>query len=229
MISIFASVCDSGYHILMPARDYKRIGDGDQGPNTGGMGAVASRQIVSAEMLAEIERTVIAPTVAGLIKDDLPYRGFLYFGLMLTPAGPKVLEYNCRFGDPEAEAVLPMVKGDLAGYLYHAAQGELKPEMIHFSEGWSICVILASAGYPVTSRSGDVISGLDSVDPAVRVFHCGAKKGANGFETNGGRVLAVVANAATRDEARGKAYAAAEGITFDGRQCRTDIGRMHFE
>ena len=95
-ISIFASVCDSGYHILMPARDYKRIGDGDEGPNTGGMGAVASRQIISAELLAEIERTVVAPTVAGLIKDELPYRGFLYFGIMLTPEGPKVLEYNCR-------------------------------------------------------------------------------------------------------------------------------------
>ena len=228
-VSIFVSICDEQYHILMPARDYKRIGDNDQGPNTGGMGAVASRELVDAVMLADIEERIVKPTVLGLKKDGLRYRGFLYIGLMLTPAGPQVLEFNCRFGDPEAEAVLPMVRGDFAWYLLSAATGELKPQLIHFENGWSICVILASAGYPVTSHSGDRIDGLSSVNGA-RVFHCGTKKNGSGvFETNGGRVLAVVAQGSTRTAARGKAYEAADKITFDGRQCRTDIAKLHFE
>ena len=181
-ISIFASICDEQYHILMPASDYKRISDNDEGPNTGGMGAVASRQLISAEQLAVIEETIVKPTVQGLKKDGLRYRGFLYFGIMLTPTGPQVLEYNCRFGDPEAEAVLPMVRGDFAWYLRSAANGELKPQVIHFAEGWSICVILASAGYPASSRSGDKISGLSEVNGA-RVFHCGTKKNSSGDTT----------------------------------------------
>lgn len=227
-ISIFASICEGSYHILMPARDYKRIGDNDEGPNTGGMGAVASRQLVDAAMIEQIEQTIVKPTVEGLLKDGLRYRGFLYFGLMLTPEGPQVLEFNCRFGDPEAEAVLPMVRGDFAHYLLCAAKGELRRNVIHFADGWSICVILASAGYPASSHSGDVISGLQKVNGS-RVFHCGTRKGVSGFETNGGRVLAVVAQGATRDEARAKAYADAEKITFEGRQRRSDIAKMHFE
>ncbi len=228
-VSIFVSVCDAQYHILMPARDYKRIGDNDQGPNTGGMGAVASKALVDATLLANIDVNIIQPTVQGLIKDGLSYRGFLYFGVMLTPTGPQVLEYNCRFGDPEAEAVLPMLGGDVVGYLLNAAKGQLKPELIRFAEGWSICVILASAGYPVSSRSGDKITGLESIHDA-RAFHCGTKRNGNStFETNGGRVLAVVAQGGTRDEARNKAYAAADKITFDGIQRRSDIARLHFE
>ena len=227
-ISIFVSVCEGSYHILMPARDYKRIGDGDQGPNTGGMGAVASRQLVDGDTLELIKETIVKPTVSGLQTDGLIYRGFLYFGIMLTPQGPQVLEYNCRFGDPEAEAVLPMVRGDFAYYLLAGAQGTLKRDLIHFAEGWSVCVILASAGYPASSRSGDGISGLDKADGA-RVFHCGTRKGDTGYETNGGRVLAVVSQGATREEARDRAYAATDAISFDGRQRRNDIARMHFE
>lgn len=228
-VSIFVSVCDDAYHILMPARDYKRIGDNDEGPNTGGMGAVASRGLVDPALLAEIEATIVKPTVEGLRKEELPYRGFLYFGIMLTPTGPQMLEYNCRFGDPEAEAVLPMVRGDFVGYLLHAAKGQLKPELIHFAEGWSICVILASAGYPASSRSGDKISGLAEVNGA-RVFHCGTRHSSDGgFETNGGRVLAVVAQGSTRTEARSAAYAASDKVTFDGRQRRSDIAKLHFE
>jgi phosphoribosylamine--glycine ligase len=228
-ISIFASVVDDRFHILCPARDYKRIFDGDQGPNTGGMGAVASRELISGEMSAEIERTIVAPTVAGLQNDGLPYRGFLYFGLMLTRDGPKVLEYNCRFGDPECEAVMPLVSGDLASYLLEGAGGRLKPELVRFSEGWSICVVLASAGYPATSRAGDAIEGLESVTDA-RVFHCGTRRNHAGrFETNGGRVLAVVATGPTRPAALEKANAAANRISFAGLQRRHDIGRLHFE
>ncbi|WP_256199798.1 phosphoribosylglycinamide synthetase C domain-containing protein [Verrucomicrobium spinosum] len=121
-----------------------------------------------------------------------------------------------------------MVRGDFAGYLFSAAKGELKPELVSFNEGWSICVILASAGYPASSRNGDVIAGLDSVNGS-RVFHCGTRRGDSGFETNGGRVLAVVAQGDTREAAREKAYQSAGGIIFDGQQRRSDIGRMHFE
>ena len=228
-ISIFVSVCDDQYHILMPARDYKRIRDNDQGPNTGGMGAVASRELADPALMQRIEDEIVKPTVQGLIKDGLRYRGFLYCGLMLTPAGPMVIEYNCRFGDPEAEAVLPMVRGDFEQYCFAAAQGRLTPGLISFAEGWSICVILASAGYPASSRNGDVISGLDQVSEA-RVFHCGTRRNAAGsYETNGGRVLAVVAQGTTRTAARDQAYANAEKISFDGRQRRTDIAKMHFE
>ncbi|MEZ5388192.1 MAG: phosphoribosylamine--glycine ligase [Prosthecobacter sp.] len=228
-ISIFASVCDESYQILMPARDYKRIRDNDQGPNTGGMGAVASLELAEPALMQRIEREIVQPTVQGILKDGLKYRGFLYFGLMLTPDGPQVIEYNCRFGDPEAEAVLPMLRGDFATYAFEAAKGNLKPDLIQFAPGWSICLISASAGYPASSHSGDVISGLDAVSGA-RVYHCGTKKNAAGqFETNGGRVLAVVAQGVTRVEAREKAYAESAKITFDGLQRRSDIGKLHFE
>jgi phosphoribosylamine--glycine ligase len=148
---------------------------------------------------------------------------------MLTPTGPQIIEYNCRFGDPEAEAVLPMVRGDFANYVFEAAKGTLKPDLIQFAPGWSICLISASAGYPALSRNGDVISGLEAVSGA-RVYHCGTKRNATGqFETNGGRVLAIVAQGGTRHEARDKAYAESTKVTFDGLQRRSDIGTKNFE
>ncbi len=220
-ISIFGAICDDRYLILCPARDYKRLKDGDLGPNTGGMGAVASRQLADAALMRTIEETIVAPTVAGLQKDGLPYRGFLYFGLMLTPQGPKVIEYNCRFGDPECEAVMPLLRGDLAGFCLAGAKGEFCPELISFDEGWSVCCILASAGYPESSHSGDLIRGLE--DCAARVFHCGTKKTAEGWVSNGGRVLAIVAQGATLDEARTRAHAEAARVDFDGAQRRSDI------
>ncbi len=220
-ISIFGAICDDRYLILCPARDYKRLMDGDLGPNTGGMGAVASRQLASAELLQTIEQDIVAPTVAGLQKDGLPYRGFLYFGLMLTPQGPKVIEYNCRFGDPECEAVMPLLRGDLASFCLAGARGEWKPELISFDEGWSVCCILASAGYPESSHSGDLIHGLDAC--AARVFHCGTRKTDEGWVSNGGRVLAIVAQGATLNEARTRAHAEAAKVNFDGAQRRSDI------
>ena len=228
-LSVFASIVDDQYQILCPARDYKRIYDNDAGPNTGGMGAVAGMELVTPELLRVIEETIVKPTVAGLRKDQLNYRGFLYFGLMLTPDGPKVIEYNCRFGDPECEAVMPLVSGDFATYCFEGAKGNLRPELIQFAGGWSICLILASAGYPTTSRSGDVISGLDQVS-GVRVYHCGTKRNADGnFATNGGRVLAVVAQAPTREAARETVYTQAAKIDFPGAQRRSDIAKLHFE
>ena len=227
-VSIFAAVCDDKHLIFTPARDYKRIGDNDEGPNTGGMGAVASRQLIDAETLALIEKTIVKPTVDGLIEDGLPYRGYLYFGLMMTEAGPKIIEYNCRFGDPECQAVMPLVHGDIASFCLAAAKGEMKPDLLTFDEGWSVCLILASAGYPASSRSGDVISGLEKLQDA-RVYHAGTRLNANGqWETNGGRVLAVVAGGEERLAAVDKAYAELAKLSFDGAQKRTDIGRMHF-
>jgi len=228
-ISIFAAVSDAGYQILAPARDYKRIRENDEGPNTGGMGAVASRSLVEPELMAEIERTIVRPTVDGLIADGLPYRGFLYFGIMLTPEGPKILEYNCRFGDPECQAVLPLLEGDFASYCAAGAAGEIDPAKIHFRDGWNVCVILASAGYPESSRNGDVIDGLDEVEPGTRVYHAGTKVADDGnYETAGGRVLAVVRYGETREDAVIDAHRAADGIRFDGAQRRRDIGIMHF-
>ena len=228
-VSIFAAIVDDRYLVFTPARDYKRLGEADAGPNTGGMGAVASRRLISAELLEEIERDIVAPTVKGLNRDGLPYRGFLYFGLMLTPDGPKVIEYNCRFGDPECQAVMPLVTGDLAGFCLAGAKGELRPELISFDEGWSVCVVLASAGYPESSRNGDVIRGLDQVG-AARVYHAGTRLNAAGeWETQGGRVLAVVAGAATRQDAVAAAHAATDHVSFDGMQRRRDIGICNFE
>lgn len=231
-VSIFAAVVDGNYSIFAPARDYKRLADGDAGPNTGGMGAVAGKHLIPAELLAEIERTIIRPTVDGLVADSLPYRGFLYFGLMLTPAGPKVIEFNCRFGDPECQAVMPLVSGDLAEFCLSGARGELRPELLECRDGWGVAVILASAGYPEISRNGDEIHGLEEFDSELgaRVYHAGTKLASDGkWHTHGGRVLAVVACADSLGAAANAAHHAAGKISFEGAQRRSDIGRMHFE
>jgi phosphoribosylamine-glycine ligase len=147
---------------------------------------------------------------------------------MLTETGPQVIEYNCRFGDPECQAVMPLVEGDLAAFCLAGAKGELRGDLIRFSDGWSVCVILASAGYPESSRNGDPISGLEKIT-AARVYHSGTKRTADGiWETHGGRVLAVVSGADTREDSVSKAHAAADLVTFDGLQRRRDIGILNF-
>lgn len=228
-VSVFAAIVDDDYLIFTPARDYKRALDGDLGPNTGGMGAVASRQLIPPDMLTRIEQEIVQPTVAGLRSEGLPYRGFLYFGLMLTPTGPQIIEYNCRFGDPECQAVMPLVKGDLAAFCHAGAQGVLRRDLLTFDDGWSVCVILASAGYPESSRNGDVISGLDS-DGCHRIYHAGTCQTTDGgWQTQGGRVLAVVAGGNTRHDAVTKAHAAADHLSFPGMQRRRDIGILNFD
>jgi phosphoribosylamine--glycine ligase len=228
-VSVIAAVSDGEYQIFTPARDYKRLADGDEGLNTGGMGAVASRVLIDKDLLSLIDREVIKASVDGLISDGMDFRGFLYAGLMLTENGPKLLEYNCRFGDPEAQAVLPLVGGDFSSYLFEGATGNLQEGLISFDESWSICLVLASAGYPNSSRSDDVIRGLDSVE-GVRVYHAGTKKNENGeYATNGGRVLAVVGRGNDRESAVSNSYNEAIKVSFDGDQRRSDIGRMHFE
>ena len=200
-VSIFAAIVDDHYLIFTPARDYKRALDNDLGPNTGGMGAVASRKLIDEELLETIKQQIVEPTVRGLRSEKLPYRGFLYFGLMLTPDGPKVIEYNCRFGDPECQAVMPLVRGDLAQFCLDGARGVLRPELIEFSGGWSVAVILAAAGYPEITRNGDEITGIEA---------------------------AVVATAETREAAASLAHREAAKIDFTGAQRRSDIGILHF-
>lgn len=228
-VSIFAALVDDKYLVLAPARDYKRLGNADDGPNTGGMGAVSSRNLISQDTLNRIVDDVVKPTVKGLRSEHLPYRGFLYFGLMLTPDGPRVIEYNCRFGDPECQAVMPLLSGDLFRFCLDGARGKFSPELVTFSNGWSVCVVLASAGYPDSSHSGDVITGLDKVED-VRVYHAGTRRNEKGeYETNGGRVLAVVATGGTLDAARTRAHKQASRVDFQGSQRRCDIGFSTFE
>ena len=192
------------------------------------MGAVASRHIISPELLKQIEDEAIKPSVAGLEKDEMNYRGFLYCGLILTKDGPKVLEYNCRFGDPEAQAVMPLLQGDFANFLLEAANGRIASDLLTVEDQWSVGLVLASAGYPASSRNGDVISGLDKLK-GVDVYHAGTRREGEHYETNGGRVLAVVAKGAKREKARKNAYAALAKIKFDGMQHRNDIAQLHFE
>ena len=228
-VSVICAVSDGQALYFTPARDYKRLGNDDQGPNTGGMGAVASRRLLPAETIDRIQREVIDPTLKGLVSDGLKYRGFLYFGIILTKEGPKVLEFNCRFGDPEAQAVLPLIEGDFAAFLLKAARGEIDPQCIRFNEGWSITLVLATRDYPRASGSGDPVTGLENVRRG-RVYHAGTRVNADGhFETNGGRVLAVSCTGGTREAARDLAYTEVANIHFDGAQHRTDIGTLHFE
>lgn len=228
-VSVICAVSDGQAFYFTPARDHKRLQDGDLGPNTGGMGAVASRQLLPPDVVADIQSRIIAPTLEGLVKDNLRYRGFLYFGIILTREGPKVLEFNCRFGDPEAQAVLPLIEGDFAQFLLEAAQGTLRPDCIQFHEGWSVCLVMASRDYPRSSSAGDPISGLDGLNNS-RVYHAGTRRRPDGsFETNGGRVLAVSATGDTLAAARDAAYADLQRIHFDGAQFRRDIGRIHFD
>ena len=228
-ISIFAAVSGSQCFVFTPARDYKLIGEGDVGANTGGMGSVAGRKILDPELMEEIQEKIISTTITGMEQDNFSYRGFLYFGLMLTKDGPKVIEYNCRFGDPECQAVMPLVSGDFADFCMGGAQGKLDSSLLEFSEDWSVCVILASHNYPAGSRSGDVIFGLDKLSDSTQLFHAGTRKNSAGeWETSGGRVLAVVAQGETRIEAVENAHKEASKITFDGAQRRTDIGILNF-
>lgn len=234
-VSVFAAVSGPHYRIIATARDYKRLGDNDFGPNTGGMGAVASLDLLPREMLAQIDERIVAPTVRGLEEDNLDYRGFLYFGLMLTPTGPQVIEYNVRFGDPECQAVMPTVRGDFARFLFDAARGELsgpaEPGSIFLTPGWSVALCAASAGYPESSRSGDEIRGLDRLPEGTQLFHAGTRRNpeTQQWETAGGRVLAVVGQGEHLGAARVAAYEALACVDFDGIQTRSDVGVSGFE
>lgn len=209
---------------MIAAQDHKRIFDYDRGPNTGGMGAYAPAPVLTEELRQEVEKTILRPVVDGLAQEGITYKGCLYAGLMITEEGPKVVEFNCRFGDPETQAVLPLLDGDLADIMYACAKGTLQPSMVQWKDASAVCVVLASAGYPASSHKGDVISGLDAMDDDVVVFHSGTVLKDGSYVTNGGRVLGVTAVGADLPAAIAKVYDNVKRISFNGQQYRHDIG-----
>jgi phosphoribosylamine--glycine ligase len=220
------ALCDGERAVpLAPARDFKRIGEGDTGPNTGGMGSYSPVAEVSDELVEEIRDRVHEPVLAELARRGTPFHGVLYAGLMLTDDGPQVLEFNVRFGDPETQAVLPRLDDDLLDLLERATErGGLRGIEPRWRPDTAVCVVLASRGYPASSSSGDEISGLDGVPAGVEVTHAGTADDQGRIVTAGGRVLGVTALAPDPDAARAAAYAAADVIEFDGKQLRRDIG-----
>jgi len=222
-LSYLVVVSGNSFVPLEPARDFKRIADGDQGPNTGGMGSCSSPALLSRETRAMIEQAVVIPTIRGLVDDGIDFRGVLYCGLMLTNQGPCVLEYNVRFGDPETQAILPRMTGDLLELLQAAAEGDLDRVIPRWSSNCSVCVVLASAGYPGEYRTGLPISGIDRIQDAL-VFHAGTRMVNGTLVTSGGRVLNVVGMGRDVISARMKAYTAADTISFEGKYFRRDIG-----
>ena len=226
-VSFFALSDGSRAIPITSAQDHKRIFDDDLGPNTGGMGAFAPSPLLDAASCDAIMARIIDPVLRGMREEGTEYRGFLYAGLMLTAAGPQVIEYNVRFGDPEAQAVMPLVAGELMPLLMAAAEGDLGGRRIELEQGVSAAVVLASANYPGAVRSGAAIGGLEQASqmPGVTVFHSGTMAADRQIVTNGGRVLTVVGTGATYQDAITRAYGGVARISFAGMQYRRDIGR----
>ena len=220
-----------GRHVLALAssQDHKRLRDGDEGPNTGGMGAYSPAPVVTPAMHARLMREVIDPTVQGMAAEGIPYSGFLYAGVMIDGRGqPSVLEFNCRLGDPETQPIIARLRTDLVDILEHAIDGTLDRVEAQWDRRTALGVVLAAPGYPESPRTGGVIRGLDAIDgashPDVRVFHAGTAASGNGIVTSGGRVMCVTALGDSVKQAQRAAYAAIGAISFDGMQYRKDIG-----
>jgi phosphoribosylamine--glycine ligase len=213
---------------MAPTRDHKRAFDGDEGPNTGGMGAYSTDDLLPAELEKQIVETIVGPTLAALKKDGIEYRGFLYFGLMLTPAGPRVLEFNCRLGDPETQAIMLRADFDLAQACLHAAHGKLGSLKAKWIPGASTCVVMASEGYPGNPVTGAAISGLDESGQrsGAVIFHSASRRDANTYYTSGGRVLGIAATAPTVEQASHQCYDTLSNIGFSGAHFRKDVGRL---
>lgn len=211
---------------MAPTRDYKRAFDGGAGPNTGGMGAYSTDEILPKALERQIVETIVRPTLSGLAADGIPYRGFLYFGLMLTSDGPKVLEYNCRLGDPETEVIVLRAGFDFGEACMAAAEGRLKGFVPKWLPHPAVCVVMAADGYPGNPKTGVRIEGLgaaESLPPAAVIFHAGTKRLGPDYVTSGGRVLMVSASGASLGEARKTVYEVVRGIQFEGAHYRTDI------
>jgi phosphoribosylamine--glycine ligase len=222
-VSLFAIADGSDAVALAPARDYKRVGDGNTGPNTGGMGSYSPVTELTPANVEELLATVHRPVLAELATRGVPFVGLLYAGLMLTEAGPKVLEFNCRFGDPETQAILPRIEGDLLETLAAAAEGDLGPDGLGVTDEAAVTVVLAAREYPEQGDSGTPIEGLDDAETHALVFHAGTAIQNGRLVTNGGRVLDITALGPTVEEARTAAYAGCASISFDGMQYRRDI------
>jgi len=223
-VSVFVLTDGKDYVILPEAKDYKRIGDGDLGPNTGGMGAVSPVVFANAAFMKRVEEEVVKPTIEGLHKEGIDYKGFVFVGLMNVGGTPYVIEYNARMGDPETQAVIPRIKSDLVELLVAAAEGKLKGKQIEIDEHHTVTIALVSGGYPGDYEKGKVIHGLDREKKAL-VFHAGTKKQNSDVLTDGGRVLAVSGNGSSLNEARKKAYEAAGHIAWEDLYFRKDIGQ----
>jgi phosphoribosylamine--glycine ligase len=224
-VSVIALCDGERFALLPPAQDHKRVGENDTGPNTGGMGAYAPVPFVDAETLEKVGETIIAPVLAEIARRGFPFRGALYAGLMVTDAGLQVLEFNCRFGDPEAQALMLQLDEDLLPLLAACAQGSLRARSVRTRAEASIAVVLASEGYPGSPKVGDPITGLDALPERIIVFHAGTKVDDQGqLVTAGGRVLSVCAQGQSLSQARASAYQAIAGVHFRGMHYRQDIG-----
>lgn len=226
-VSVLALVDGRNIYVLEPCLDHKRLGDHDAGPNTGGMGVICPGGLTDDAIMNQIQAEILVPTIDALRREGIEYRGVLYAGLMLTPAGPKVLEFNCRFGDPECQALLARLDTDLIDILMATGNHGLDDLEIRWSPAASCCVVLAAKGYPEKPVKGTPISGIEAASkvPGVRVFHAGTRREPDGtIVTAGGRVLNVVGTGETMAEARRVAYAGAELITYEGKVMRRDIG-----
>jgi phosphoribosylamine--glycine ligase len=226
--SVFAITDGTEFVTLAPAQDHKRIFDNDVGRNTGGMGAYAPTPVVTEEIIERVRREIIRPTLRGMASEGHPFRGCLYVGIMITETGPKVIEFNCRLGDPEAQVVLPLLDEDIVPLLLDAAQGRMKRE-VSLKPYTAVCVVIAAGGYPDHYETGKQILGLDEAEEEknVMVFHAGTKEQHGAVVTAGGRVLGVTAVGSRNDLERtvDTAYRAVEKITFDGMYYRSDIGK----
>ena len=214
---------------MIASQDHKRIFDGDKGPNTGGMGTYALAPVLTDTLRDEAMKTILEPMVAAMENEGMPYVGCLYAGLMITPQGPKVVEFNARFGDPETQVVLPLLDSDLGQIMMACATGTLTADMVKWKDSSAACVILASKGYPETSSKGDVIHGDIKQHDTTIVFHSGTKLVGDEYVTNGGRVLGVVGLGKDLRTALDRAYGRIEHIDFEGMQYRTDIGAKAFK
>jgi phosphoribosylamine--glycine ligase len=223
--SVFVLTDGTSYRILPVAKDYKRIGAGDTGPNTGGMGSVSHPPFVDADMLRKVEQRIVQPTLEGIQARQLDYRGFIFIGLIAVAGEPYVIEYNCRMGDPETQSVMTRLNSDLMQLLLATAEGELSTTVLDIDERQAATVVLVSGGYPGSYEKGKEISGTEAETPDIRLFHAGTRKTEDGrLLTDGGRVLSITGIGDTYKEALSRAYAAAEGVEFKGMQYRSDIG-----
>lgn len=228
--SIMLVVCRDQYLMLPASQDHKRVGEGDTGSNTGGMGAYAPAAVVTPAIEAQIRKTIIEPTLKGLLADGIDYRGTLYIGIMMTPAGPKVVEFNVRFGDPECQVLLPLMEGDPIEIFEAVARGEFRSSEVGVKPGASMIVILAAQGYPATVKTGDAITLPATLPAGVEIIHGGTQRLPDGsLVTSGGRVLGVVAQGATLAEAAQRAYAAVPLVQFAGSHFRRDIGARQLQ
>lgn len=223
--SVFAITDGKDFITLPAAQDHKRIGDNDTGKNTGGMGAYAPTPLVDKKLLSEIEQQIISPVINQLKLNGSPFIGCLYAGLIITNDGPKVIEFNCRFGDPETQVVLPLLEGDFLELLYSSAIGNINKGSVKFNGGSSVCIVAASEGYPDSYKKGLEIFGLENSDSEIIIYHAGTLEKDGKFFTNGGRVLGVTSVIKENDvlKAREKAYEAISKVCFDGIYYRSDI------